>query len=253
MAARYSNPSPPAPLRISTKCPSMAAAAAIAGLTRWVRLPLPCRPSKFRFEVEADRSPDGSTSSFIPMHIEQPESRHSNPASRKILSSPSFSAAAFTTRDPGTTSACLSDFDTCRPLATFAAARKPAIHGNIFHSRPRLQIHVNKRPFGSLAIHRIAKRRRVRHAPGNLRNHPRVRPPGNHRRDLGGLQRHGRVIQSTMIARQRLPLLHRVLKLPSPRRKRPPLYVCEGCFVGGYHAGAGTAFDGHVAHGHAAF
>ncbi len=45
---------------MSTKCPSIAAAAAIIGLTRWVRLPLPWRPSKLRFEVLAERSPLGS-------------------------------------------------------------------------------------------------------------------------------------------------------------------------------------------------
>src|ERR1039458_8163313 len=38
--------------RISTKCPSIAAAAAIIGLTKCVRLPLPWRPSKLRLEVE---------------------------------------------------------------------------------------------------------------------------------------------------------------------------------------------------------
>ena len=42
---------------MSTKWPSIAAAAAILGLTRWVRPPLPWRPSKLRFEVEAQRSP----------------------------------------------------------------------------------------------------------------------------------------------------------------------------------------------------
>ena len=35
----------------------MAAAAAMAGLIRCVRPPRPCRPSKLRFEVEAQRSP----------------------------------------------------------------------------------------------------------------------------------------------------------------------------------------------------
>ena len=44
-------------LLMSTKWPSTAAAAAICGLTRWVRPPLPWRPSKLRFEVEAQRSP----------------------------------------------------------------------------------------------------------------------------------------------------------------------------------------------------
>ena len=42
---------------MSTKWPSMAAAAAIAGETRCVRPPRPWRPSKLRFEVEAQRSP----------------------------------------------------------------------------------------------------------------------------------------------------------------------------------------------------
>src|SRR5262249_48231031 len=41
----------------STKCPAIAAAAAIAGLTRCVRPPAPWRPSKLRFEVAAQRSP----------------------------------------------------------------------------------------------------------------------------------------------------------------------------------------------------
>src|SRR5687767_5566332 len=90
---------------ISTKCPAIAAAAAITGLTRWVRPPSPWRPSKLRFEVEAQRSPAPRRSAFMPRHIEQPGSRHSKPASRNTRSSPSFSACAFTTPDPGTTSA----------------------------------------------------------------------------------------------------------------------------------------------------
>ena len=41
---------------MSTKRPASAAAAAITGETRWVRPSLPWRPSKLRFEVEAQRS-----------------------------------------------------------------------------------------------------------------------------------------------------------------------------------------------------
>src|SRR5206468_2037111 len=48
--------------RTSTKWPAIAVAAATAGLTRCVRPPRPCRPSKLRFEVEAQRSPGPSTS-----------------------------------------------------------------------------------------------------------------------------------------------------------------------------------------------
>jgi hypothetical protein len=45
--------------------------------------------------VEAQRSPGGTLSGFIARQAEQPGSRHSNPAARKIWSSPSASACAF--------------------------------------------------------------------------------------------------------------------------------------------------------------
>src|SRR5699024_1820822 len=100
--------------------PSTAAAAAISGLTKCVREPFPCLPSKFRFDVEAHLPPGGTTSSFIAKHILQPASRHSNPASLKIVSSPSFSACIFILYDPGTTIALTLSF-TCFP-STIAAA-----------------------------------------------------------------------------------------------------------------------------------
>src|SRR4029079_17712680 len=65
---------------MSTKCPSLAAAAAISGETRCVRPPRPWRPSKLRFEVEAQRSPGWRMSGFMPRQAEQPASRHSKPA-----------------------------------------------------------------------------------------------------------------------------------------------------------------------------
>src|SRR5712672_930403 len=89
----------------STKCPAIAAAAAIAGLTRCVRPPRPCLPSKFRLLVDAHRSSGSRVSAFMPRHIEQPDSRPSKPASRKIRSSPPSSATRFTFCDPGTTMA----------------------------------------------------------------------------------------------------------------------------------------------------
>src|SRR3712207_8150125 len=68
-----------------------AVAAATTGLTRCVLPPLPWRPSKFLFEVEAQRSPGWRMSGFIPRHIEQPALRHSKPALVKISSKPSSS------------------------------------------------------------------------------------------------------------------------------------------------------------------
>ena len=58
-----------------------AAAAAIAGPSRWVRAPGPWRFSKFRFEVEAQRSPGAAMSILIPTHIEQLGSHQLKPAS----------------------------------------------------------------------------------------------------------------------------------------------------------------------------
>ena len=57
--------------------PGSLSATAIAGLTRCVRTPGPCRPMKLRFEVEAMRCCGLPVSPFMPTHIEQPGARHS--------------------------------------------------------------------------------------------------------------------------------------------------------------------------------
>src|SRR3546814_3726398 len=44
----------------STIAPAIAAAAATAGLARWVRAPGPWRPTKLRLEVETHRAPRGT-------------------------------------------------------------------------------------------------------------------------------------------------------------------------------------------------
>src|SRR5262249_13449264 len=108
---------------MSTNRPSIAAAAAIRGLTRWVRPPLPWRPSKLRFEGDAQRPPGARMSGFIPRHIEQPAVRHSKPAARNVSSSPSASAWARTCWEPGTTIA-RTDAATRWPSMTPAASRR---------------------------------------------------------------------------------------------------------------------------------
>ena len=70
--------------RTSVTAPSIAAAATMAGLISRVRpVGLPCRPLKLRLLDEAQTCRPCSLSGFIARHIEQPASRHSNPASRK--------------------------------------------------------------------------------------------------------------------------------------------------------------------------
>src|SRR5262245_27634077 len=82
--------------RTSATWPAMALAAAVNGEASSVRPPLPWRPSKFRLLVLTEVCPGSSWSPFIARHILHPASRHSAPASLKILSSPSASAAFFT-------------------------------------------------------------------------------------------------------------------------------------------------------------
>src|SRR5207249_874283 len=125
---------PHAHVRMSTRWPAIPAAAAMAGLIKWVRPPRPWRPSKFRFDVAAQRSPLARMSGFIPRHIEQPELRHSNPASRKMRSSPSASACAFTCWEPGTTSARTPDA-TVRPRTTLAALLRSSIRALVQEPR----------------------------------------------------------------------------------------------------------------------
>src|ERR1700736_6884725 len=100
-----------------------AAAAAMAGLARWVRARGPWRPMKLRFEVEIERWPGDTVSPLAARHIEHPGSRHSKPASVKSLSSPSATASRLTVSEPGTTQA-RTPGATLRPRATSAAARK---------------------------------------------------------------------------------------------------------------------------------
>src|SRR6266480_546386 len=128
-------------LRTSTIRPATAAAAAIGGLIKWVRPPRPWRPSKLRFDVEAQRSPLCSTSGFIPRHIEHPALRHANPASLNTRSSPSRAACAFTCCEPGSTMA-RTRVATWRPPRVRAGARKSWIRA--FVQDPR-----NTRSIGS--------------------------------------------------------------------------------------------------------
>mmetsp|Transcript_3665 Transcript_3665/g.7812 ORF Transcript_3665/g.7812 Transcript_3665/m.7812 type:complete len:240 (+) Transcript_3665:1090-1809(+) len=109
--------------RTSVSWPVTAAAAAMEGEQRCVRPPTPCRPSKLRLDVEAHLSLSPSLSGFMARHIEQPGSRHSKPASSRMMSRPSSSACSFTRPEPGTTIAALIDSCTFRPLATAATAR----------------------------------------------------------------------------------------------------------------------------------
>ncbi len=86
--------------------PRTADAAAVSGLASSVRAPTPWRPSKLRLLVLSEYWPFATVSPFMPRHIEQPDSRHSAPASMNTRSSPSASACFLICCEPGTTSIC---------------------------------------------------------------------------------------------------------------------------------------------------
>ena len=98
----------------------MAAATAVSGLAKIVREPGPCRPSKFRLDVETQYSPAGILSSFIAKHAEHPGCRISNPASSKIVPKPSSCICFATCCEPGTISA-LTFFAFFFPLQQFGS------------------------------------------------------------------------------------------------------------------------------------
>ena len=145
------------------KVPATAVAAATTGETRWVRPPRPWRPSKLRFEVDAQRSPTASLSGFMARHMEQPGSRHSKPAAVKILSSPSASAWAFTRCEPGTTRA-RNPVRTCPSLEhggggpevldarVGARAHEDGVDADLPQRRPGLESHVGERAPGRLPV-----------------------------------------------------------------------------------------------------
>src|SRR6185436_19227043 len=117
--------------RGSVIAPLTAAAAAVSGLASTVRAPVPWRPSKLGLLVLTDSLPLGTVSPFIPMHMEQPGSRHSPPAALTTSSRPSASAWRLTSAEPGTTSK-RTRLSTWRPRRIRAASRmslrRPFVH-----------------------------------------------------------------------------------------------------------------------------
>ena len=153
---------------MSTKWPAIAAAAAIAGLTRCVRPPAPCRPSKLRFEVDAQRSPGvqacrrscrGTSSSRARATRSRRRGRPCRGLPSRPAPSPGPSPAP---PSPGGCSARLR-----RPFTTAAAARRSSMRELVHEpmkilssvmsviARARLEAHVDERALHALAPGRV--------------------------------------------------------------------------------------------------
>ena len=189
--------------RTSTKWPAIAAAAAIAGLTRCVRPPAPCRPSKLRFDVDAQRSPGSSRSSFIARHIEQPGSRQSKPASRKHAG-PVPRARPAPSRAPNRAPPARASRTTPRDgrAPRQAAARRSSIRELVHEPMNTLSIpmsviavfgvepHVGERPLDAVAPDRRPFLVGVGHAAVDRDDHFRRRAPRDLRAERRGVEHH---------------------------------------------------------------
>jgi hypothetical protein len=118
---------------------------------------------------------------------------------------------------------------------------------------PGGQAHVFERTGLGGALVLVGNAGRVGHGTGHGNDVFRRGAPGHDRRQRGGVERDDLVEVGAVVSEQRFPVLHGGIPLVAGGCHRPALEVVIGLLVGCDHAGAGTAFDGHVAHGHAAF
>ena len=106
--------------------PVMAVAAAVAGLTRCIMPPLPIRPLKFRFVVDAQTSPSANMPLLMPRQAPQVGFVTQNPESMNVCKMPSSIAWLKTLGVAGETmprTESLIFF----PLSTRAATRRSSI------------------------------------------------------------------------------------------------------------------------------
>src|SRR5437879_4947832 len=133
-----------------------------------------------------------------------------------------------------------------------ARADEHAVHGNIHDGRAGFEAHVFQRAFRGLLIVEILEIVRIGDARGDAGNHAGIRAPGNLRCDLLGVQLYGHIKLCAVVAPQCSPALDGFLKRFAARNKGTAFEISERGFIRRDHAGARSAFDAHVADGHAA-
>ncbi len=217
----------------------------MAGDTRWVRPPAPWRPSKLRLLVDAQRSPGSSRSAFMARHMEQPGSRHSNPAALKISCRPSRSACVFhQTRawhDHGQLDVLghfpAQLFHHGRGLAHVfdaavgAGADEHLVDKDVVERLARLQRHVGERPLDRAALVRVFFFFGIGHAAVHAQHHFGRGAPGDLRHDAARVELHHGVKVRVGIRLQRLPVGDGLVPLHPVGRQRAALDVFDGLVV----------------------
>ena len=240
----------------------MAVAAATSGLTRWVRPPLPCRPSKLRLDVEALRSPGARVSGFIPRHIEQPGQAPLRPGlGEDGVEALGLGLEAHLGRAGDDEHAhavgdlvALDDRGggpQVLDAAVGARADEDGVDPDVAQRRAR--------PRGPC---RRARWRQTSRSPSSAKDSGSgtesrqrqalagVGAPRDEGGQLGRVEVDLRVEDRVVVAAQGGPLGDGGVPVGTPRRVRAALEVVEGRLVGRDHAGAGAGLDRHVADRH---
>src|SRR5712692_10080919 len=121
------------------------------------------------------------------MHMLQPASRHSKPASRKMSANPSSSALRRTCIEPGTTIARMLGA-TCLPFTYCAAIRRSSrrelvqepmktVFRGIGDLLPWFEVHILQSTFVSFALLRVFLLGKVAHDSIDVDDHARVDAP----------------------------------------------------------------------------
>ena len=115
-----------------------------------------------------------------------------------------------------------------------------------------LQVHIGQHPLAVRADGFVSYKSRI----GDVARHRDHRlgagAPGDHGRDVAGLQHDLRIEMRAGVRGQGPPVGLRRLEVFTLGRKGTPFDIGEGGLIGRHETGAGAAFDGHVAQGHAA-
>src|SRR5258705_4377912 len=133
-----------------------------------------------------------------------------------------------------------------------ARAEEDGIHGDVAHRRPRSQVHVPKRPPGSLAL-RGVERIGIRNVAIDRDGLRGIRSPRDVRAKLRRVDAHLAVERRAVIGWKCAPVVERALPQGPFWRVLALLDVGVRRLVRRDHPGASARFDGHVADGHAAF
>src|SRR2546427_1686095 len=133
-----------------------------------------------------------------------------------------------------------------------ARADEDAVHRNIHDGRARLEAHVFQRAFRGLLIVEILEVVRIGDARGDAGDHAGIGAPRDLGSDLLGVELHCHIKFGIFIGMKLFPAVGGFLERFTARDKWAAFEIRESGFIGRNHAGARAAFDGHVAHGHAA-